>query len=160
MTAQPEWRLVANLGDQGDPIAFGGLFVFVDETGVYPPEMERLEPLGEEDDSPIEVHRVILEPMQRVNGGLVASHYDAAWIAEHADFTEWFSGDLGAVADCCGMDLDDLTDSLCSTDPVRLARAYQAIGDYHGWANLDAYPWTMTQAEADARLESFGEVQS
>lgn len=35
---QPVWKFVANPGD-ANPIDHGGLFVLVDETGVYPPEM-------------------------------------------------------------------------------------------------------------------------
>lgn len=46
-----------------------------------------------------------------------------------------------------------LRSDLCSDDPIKLAQAYRAIGDYLGWANLDAYPLTLTQAEAEKRIE-------
>ena len=40
--SQPQWKLVAQLGDV-HPIDYGGCFVYVDETGVYDPEMEILD---------------------------------------------------------------------------------------------------------------------
>lgn len=45
--SQPQWKFVANLGD-ADPIENGGAFVFIDETGVYPPEVEILEEPAED----------------------------------------------------------------------------------------------------------------
>lgn len=46
--SQPKWKFVANLGD-ADPIENGGAFVFIDETGAYPPEIEILEEPAEDD---------------------------------------------------------------------------------------------------------------
>ena len=40
--SQTVWKFVTNLGD-ASPLDYGGLFVYIDETGVYPPEMERVE---------------------------------------------------------------------------------------------------------------------
>jgi hypothetical protein len=48
MTNQPEWECVANLGD-ADPITYGGLLVYIDKTGVYPPEVEVIQEEENED---------------------------------------------------------------------------------------------------------------
>lgn len=42
MTKQPEWKLVAQLGD-ASPIDYGGYFIYEDATGVYQPEAEILQ---------------------------------------------------------------------------------------------------------------------
>lgn len=73
--SQPEWKFVKQLGDV-NPIDHDGLFLFVDETGVYPPELEVLTKLEgdtetefnehgevtEHGDERWEVHRFTLEP--------------------------------------------------------------------------------------------------
>ena len=41
MTPQPQWKLLTNLGD-ADYIEHDGYFVYVDEAGVYDPEVEVL----------------------------------------------------------------------------------------------------------------------
>ena len=45
--SQPIWKFLVNLGD--DDINCGGRRVYVDETGVYPPEVEVLEPPTDDD---------------------------------------------------------------------------------------------------------------
>jgi hypothetical protein len=45
--SQPKWKCVGNLGDV-DPITHGGILVYIDETGVYPPEVEVIEPYKNE----------------------------------------------------------------------------------------------------------------
>lgn len=47
--SQPEWKFIANLGDV-NPIDYGGFFVYVDQTGVYDPEVEVLELVEGDDD--------------------------------------------------------------------------------------------------------------
>lgn len=50
--------------------------------------------------------------------------------------------------------VDTLVNDLCSNDPTRLAHAYRAIGDYHGWDNLDGYPLTFTKRrEVERRIK-------
>lgn len=46
--SQPKWKFVANLGDT-HPISYGGYFIFIDETGVYPPQAEKLEEPADHD---------------------------------------------------------------------------------------------------------------
>ena len=47
--SQPVWSCIANLGDV-NPIDYGGYFVYIDTTGVYPPEAELLIAPSDNDD--------------------------------------------------------------------------------------------------------------
>lgn len=40
--SQPVWKFIQNLGD-ASPLEYGGLFVYIDETGVYAPECTVIE---------------------------------------------------------------------------------------------------------------------
>ena len=160
VTNQPKWKLAANLGDV-NPVDYGGLFVFTDETGVYPPEMARLEPPADDDDSGVwELLRVTLDRCTDSMNG------DRRIISDnkyHPEMQAWFGfRDADRPQDSCITDvarssdiaLDDLIGLLCSDDPLRLAEGYRAILDYHGWDNGDAYPLTMARVEAEAYVAS------
>jgi hypothetical protein len=62
---------------------------------------------------------------------------------------------LRNVANCCGQDESELRADLCSDDPIRRAAAYREIGNYHGFANFNGYPLTLTRTEAEARYAQF-----
>ena len=47
-TKQPSWKCIGHIGDV-DPIAYGGGFVYIDETGIYPPELTYFEPAEDSD---------------------------------------------------------------------------------------------------------------
>jgi hypothetical protein len=84
MANQPRWKFVANLGDV-NPLDYGGLFVYVDETGIYPPEMERVEPDSEDDENcTYTVHRVSLDRCTHINGILSNNKF-------HPDKSAWFA---------------------------------------------------------------------
>lgn len=147
-TAQPIWKFLANLGD-ADPIGDGGLFVYVDETGVYPPEMERCEPmLG----GRIEIRRVVLEPCTFQGGVLSDNKF-------HPQLAAWFAwndrgngdSDLQRMANTMGRTVDEYVALFTSENPVERATAWRDVGDYFGWDNLDSYPFTITAEEAEAR---------
>jgi hypothetical protein len=131
--SQPAWKLVAQLGD-ADPISYGGYFVYEDATGVHPPEAELLES-PDDDDAPEgwTVYRFPLERCTFIDGVLSDNSY-------HPECPAWFADDLNSVASCMGLDVQALRDDLCSADPIRLAEAYRAIGEYHGFINMDEYP--------------------
>jgi hypothetical protein len=159
--SQPKWKYVGNLGDK-DPIEYGGLFVFVDETGVYAPEMERLEMDDDsemdEDKQRFTVHRVCLDRCTWIDGVLSENKF-------HPEHTAWWatpeserkerpqdSTYLKNVADCCGTSSEDLIQMFCSDDPIERAQAYRDVLDYHGWENGDSYPLTgLTRTEAEKR---------
>lgn len=152
MTRQPQWKCIARLGD-ADPVSYGGYFVYIDETGVYPPKAEKLfEPSDDQDlDDPKArwtVYRFILEPCTFEDGVLSDNPY-------HRGFPVWFADKLAGIAAFVGQTELQLITSFCSVDPVDRAFAWQAVGDYHGYENLDSYPLQLTQAEAEAR---YGDV--
>lgn len=138
--SQPQWKLVAQLGDV-NPIDYGGLFVYIDETNTYSPEMERLEMVTEPDtdddgneiDGVWETRRVVLDRCTFIDGVLSDNPF-------HPSHAAWFADSISDVASYVGMTVEELISDFCSTDPVRLAYAYRAIGDFHGWGNLDSYP--------------------
>lgn len=156
-TAQPVWKLIANLGDV-NPLDYGGYFIYRDETGVYPEEGELLTLDDESDeDSSYTVYRFILDRCTFINGVLSDNPF-------HPDHPAWFAKPeseraarpqdttyLSGVANFIGQDVDELIADLCSEDAIRRAQAYRAIGEYHGFENLDSYPLTITRAEAEER---------
>jgi hypothetical protein len=142
--SQPKWKCIANLGD-ASTLDYGGLFVYIDETGEYPPEMENLyEPDESNRRQPYEVHRVVLERCTYINGVLSDNSY-------HPECAAWFADDIESVALSMGCDPDDIRDWLCCDDPLRLAEAYRCIYDYHGWLNGDEYPLHLSRKEAEER---------
>lgn len=148
MSTQPVWKYLANLGD-ATPLLYGGLFVYTDETGVYPPEAELLlEPADDIDvDSPKArwtVFRFILEPCTYINGVLSDNKY-------HPNKAAWFAKDLPSLASFIGMELETLISLFTSADPCQRAHAWQSVGDYWGFDNLDSYPEKYTRAEIEAR---------
>lgn len=144
---QPTWKFVANLGD-ATPLVHGGLFVYVDETGVYPPEMERVELLC--DDTAWEVRRVVLEPCTYINGVLSDNSF-------HPDRAAWFADELESVASCMGYTASDLALQFCSPDPLERAQAWRAVLDYFGWDNGDSYPLELSADEVANRYAGTGE---
>ena len=164
MSKQPVWKFIANLGD-AHPIKYGGLFVYVDETGVYPPEAELLvEPSDEEwhdddrkefeaDGKPHEstlrwkVYRFILEPCTYINGILSDNKF-------HPNHPAWFAKYLHLIASSSGQPDDRAFISMfLSDDPCERAWAWRAVGEYHGWENLDSYPLTLTREEVNERYK-------
>lgn len=114
MTNQPKWVCIANLGD-ANPVDYGGAFVFVDQTGVYPPEMEIwLEPTDDmkEGEKWWEIHRFILEKCYYTRGVLSDNKF-------HKNMPVWFAGTLEEAEDG-----DALIGDICSDDSLRRASAY------------------------------------
>lgn len=152
--AQPKWKFVANLGDK-HPLDYGGLFVYIDETGRYAPEMERLERCDDSDYSRFEIRRVSLERCVEIEGVLV--HDSDFARAEPFKYAEWFSDSLKSVAATMGTTRADLVHLLCSDDPEDRAHGYLMVYDHHGWDNGDSYPITRTETEVKARYTK-GEI--
>ena len=152
MTAQPKWIKVANLGDV-NPLDYGGHFVYRDRTGIYAPESELLEV---NDDGSFTVRRWCLDRCKIVThedtNYMVPFAYTESWPYAVHQYVNWFDKDLARVADCEGVDVATLRTWLCSDDPILLAGAYHAIGAYHGFDNLDAYPQTLTRAQSRKRF--------
>lgn len=155
MTDQPAWKLVANLGDQ-NPLEHGGLFVYRDETGVYCEKAVKLDPML---NGTFEVRRFCLEKCTYENGVLSDNPY-------HKDHPVWFGdrtpdkwnpeGELKKLADYTGQTEEGLIKAFCSDNPCDRAMAYESVGNYHGWENLDEYPVTLTYEEAK---EKYGDLR-
>jgi hypothetical protein len=142
-TNQPTWKLVENLGDR-NPIEHGGYFVYEDATGVYAPEAE-LVISPDTDSGKWEVRRFILEPCTFINGILSDNKF-------HPQHPAWFADSIGSISNFIGTPLAELIDMLCNGNIVNRAMAWRAIGEYHGFDNLDSYPLYFNRAEIEARL--------
>ena len=143
--SQPTWKLIANLGDSS-PLDYGGRFVFVDETGVYSPEVEVVELTDETDGAEQwETRRYPLDRCTYVSGVLSDNPF-------HPDHAAWFAGSIEQIAATSGTDAASLIADLCGDSATARALAYAAIEQYHGVENFDSYPNQWTTAER-AKLE-------
>jgi len=153
-SVQPAWKFVANLGDM-NPLDYGGLFVYVDTTGIYTPQAEKLV-LDEPDNlnSTYTVYRFCLEPCTYINRILSDNKF-------HPDYPAWFampererkgspqeSTYLKDLAAYVGVTVQELAKWFCSNDVCQRARAWEIVGEYHGFENLDGYPLKLFRSEA------------
>lgn len=147
MAQQPQWRrLLATDYSQ----------VFVDETGVYPPEMEIAQEYDTGKRIKFIVYRFPLERLKLVRAGdgktyLVPIAYEEGWPHPVADYRVWFAKDLKGVASSIGSTKRELIEALTSDDVNALAWAYESIGGYHGYENLDGYPQSLTETQLNKR---------
>lgn len=161
MALQPKWKFIDNLGD-ANPLEHGGYFVFIDETGVYPPEAEYLVVLDESDDPKYKAYRFSLEKCTYINGILSDNSFHPlypAWFAtpeaqraERPQDTTY----LKNVSDCHGIEEQELIRLFCSDDPLERADAYRSVGEYHGFENFDNYPLELRKREARKRYKAMG----
>ncbi len=135
--SQPNWKLLANMGDVNFA-DYGGMLVYVDQTGVYGPEAEFYfsEADFSDDAGGGEVYRVMLETGN-----------------------EWWRRDLASVAATCGQDVAEYEADLASGDPLRIASVYRDLVAHHGPFEFDQYPLRLTEAEAQERYKNIGEAQ-
>lgn len=151
MSDQPKWKLVGNLGD-ASPLDHGGFFVYVDETGVYDPQVEVLE-VDDEDgyahDSAAcrwTVYRFDIPRCTYVEGVLSDNRF-------HPDHPAWFADSVDSIC-TSGMSPDEFRADLCCVDVIRRASAYREIMEYHGVANFDETPLVFTdKAEIEDRYD-------
>jgi hypothetical protein len=152
MSIQPVWkRLWATDYSQ----------LFIDETGVYAPELEYAQKIKEDDYSQdestamFEVYRVSCERYRIVTVDavqyLVPFGYTESWTHPVTSYQPWFHDSLSAVASSSGLDEQELIGFLCSDNPGERANAYEAIYGHFGWYEGDQYPVTLTEAELNKR---------
>jgi hypothetical protein len=164
-TKQPSWKCIGHIGDV-DPIAYGGGFVYIDETGVYPPELTYFEPAEDSDwkkngeQSKLQEYRIILDAPRfktLTDKGkrecigteeLPANQRGNTWCW----YSEWYVEDLVSVADTCGTRAFSLLRNLMSRNPMRRAFAYEYLISYFGVHEFDSDPRTLTEDEAYARF--------
>ena len=129
-TKQPDWKEVGYIGDKNWPEYSGGP-VFVDQTGVYPPELEYIEsPESDEPGAEWTVYRVVLDQ----------------------EVPDW--GDVKAVAQSTGQPAKEIRNGFIDDDPIQRALAYQAWAGYYGWENFDNYPLTLSILEVEKRYDT------
>lgn len=163
---QPEWELVANLGE-ADLEEGAAYLVFRDTTSVYPPEAEYVSALVDERGEPngrYAIYRIVLEPHTFVGGVLSdnPSHPDyPAWYAardpEHRrrhGYDQWTR--FCQIADSNDMEPEGLAGWFCSDDPVYRAMAYREMADFHGWFEFDDQPLELTRDEVVERYRRHG----
>ena len=144
MTAQPQWKQVGTIGDVNFVEHDGGP-VYIDETGVYCPELEYVKNMAEGDAF---VYRILLENLKLSPAGkLIPASYREDWPHPIERYTEWFDRDLDSVSQSCGIERAELVQALISDNPMARASAYEALAQYHGWENFDSYPLHFTNRE-------------
>ncbi len=163
MSRDPNWECVAQLGDK-NPFEHGGYYVFVDRNGVEEAQVEVLEvpdeEMLEEEEPPEEEQDELWDHDENVVGhdiyrfdiprctytdGILSDNqfhpYSSAWFANERDERNpGSSSGIEHVARTCGMDPEELIEWFCSEDPVQRAEAYRAVGQYHGFNQLDSDP--------------------
>lgn len=145
MSAQPKWKCIQ---------AMGYSRVLVDETGVYEPEMEIAQDIGR---GFFEVYRFSLDRLKEVEGSegprryLVTERYEPSWSHPLPSYEEWFAESLPHVARASGTSSSVLRECLCSETVLARAEAYEAIGSYHGFINLDSDPLMLTEDQLNER---------
>lgn len=145
-TKQPIWKRVGTIGDVNFTKYSGGL-VFIDESGVYPPELEYVH-AGDTEEQDAYVYRVVLENLKlSPEGKLIPARYDASWPEPIENYAEWFDRDLDKVGEFVGIPRRDLVAYLVSSDPMLRALAYESMASFHGWANFDSYPLRLNPNE-------------
>jgi hypothetical protein len=145
--SQPQWRRVW---------ATDYSQLFVDETGVYAPELEVAQEI---DDAPraerFQVFRFSLDKLKIVRRDgedhLVCDRYRAEWPHPVHTYVEWFAKDLKSVAATVGTTKAELIVALTGDDINARAGAYESIASHHGYNNFDDYPLTMSEKELNAR---------
>ena len=75
------------------------------------------------------------------------------WTHPIEKYAPWFKDDIGKLADFIGVEESAFIEMICSEDPRERAIAYEAIGDYFGYDNLDSDPMVMKQAEMKKRYK-------
>ena len=113
----------------------------------------------DDEDGEYTIYRFTLHRCTFINGVLSDNTFHpehAAWWAKPEAERNARPQDttyLKNIADSIGMDVEELADQFCSEDALKRAMAYRAVGDYHGFENLDSYPLTMTRREVKSRYK-------
>src|SRR5690348_6158719 len=154
MSQQPKWKQVGTIGDINF-VEYDGGPVFVDETGVYPPELEYVQNMPESDVDAY-VYRIVLEDLKMSpDGHLIPAKYDASWPHPIESYTEWFDDRVDSVASFVGIPVSEFIHSLTGDNPIARAWAFHTLAEYHGWENFDGYPLHFTsREELEARYEA------
>lgn len=145
--SQPIWKLL---------YATDYSALYVDTTGVYDPEMQIAEEIfGAPEHERFLVFRFPIERLKRVTDEdgfsyVVPYRYEPSWPYPASQYREWYLDDLASVARSVGTATEALIVALCSESPRDRAWAFEAIGGYHGYDNLDSYPLRISEHRMNA----------
>jgi len=118
-----------------------------------------IEPLA---DGQIIVYRFELEQFKFIDGMLVSMGFNLTWPYPINHYDEWFhSGtDFHKLAKFAGLSIPELEQAFCSPDILIRAKAYEIIGEYYGYINLDGYPdkFTIKQFKEWAKSYELQEI--
>ena len=134
MNAQPKWKAIANIGDVG-VLDYGAIFVLVDTTGQYDPDIEWLDVEDDDGERRYTVYRFTLDPCTWINGILSDNPF-------HPDQPAWFFDHLATLASNADMTVPELVALFCSDDPMKRALAWREVALYYGVNCLDSDPLT------------------
>ena len=150
-TKQPIWKKLQSVGDI-NPLDYSGGFIYVDETGVYDPEIEWVNANGSEKGIWF-VYRWPLERFETLRVGERTALIPYGF-GERTDlpfpvdsYEEWFSKDIPFIANYVGTSEEAQQRMLCSEDPVTRALGYLNMADYFGYNEFDGYPLVFTDRE-------------
>ena len=134
-TPQPDWELVANLGDVSPE--YGHSLVYIDRNGNYAPEVVHWGEFPDGDGSTVDYYRFICEPCTFIHGVLSDNPF-------HPLYSVWFN--YVEIAESRGIEPETLVEWFLSSDARLNAAAWLAVGGYYGFPELDSYPERATLA--------------
>lgn len=146
--SQPIWKLLSATDTKA---------LYIDETGVYDPELALLEEYETKRRTmrfyvyrfPLERYKVVRESDEDTTTRyLVPSSYEPTWSHHVSQYAPWFYDDLADVASSAGTSRMALIHGLCSSDPRARARVYVDIAGHFGADEFDPYPQDWTESEA------------
>ena len=156
-TKQPVWKKIGTVGDV-NPLDYDGGFIYEDETGVYPAELEYI---ARTVNGSWLVYRWSLDRCEAVTVGektlLVPFGFPTRADLPHpiTDYDEWFNSDLESAASSADRTVENLRAAFCHEDAQLRAWAYLDLAQYHGFENFDSYPVTFTsRKKLEARYKS------
>lgn len=159
-TKQPTWKQIGTVGDV-NPFEYDGGFIYQDETGIYPPELEYIQTQSESETGPWTVYRWSLDRCETVTVDgktlLVPFGFSTRTDLPHpiAEYDEWFNSELESAASSIGRNVDEFRADLCTENLNMRAVAYLDLAQYHGFENFDSYPLTFTDlTELKARYHA------
>lgn len=94
------------------------------------------------------VYRFGLDKCTLVDGVLSDNPY-------HPNKPAWFAKNIDSIASFGGISPEELRKLFCSDNPVERGLAYELLGHYSGFFELDHYPLNVTRAEAKRRYRRF-----
>lgn len=128
----PGSELLANLGDQGDPVVYGGFFIYKVDSGHQGEYWEGSE--SDDEDNKVYVFDIAGDAVE-----------DLDWVDE---------GEWKQIADSFGIPVSDLVQMGRSEDVRERAQLYREVGLWYGFDNLDSYPETYSELHME---QTYGE---